>query len=92
MGMIIEGITRDDHKKLYDAIEKEGNAYGIKKIKVNLVKDGFLIGSGINSLRISEEIPRILSKSELEAALSHEFSHIVHHDPVREAVMAIPLI
>ena len=92
MSMIIEGMNRDEHKKLFEAIEKAGGAYGIKKIKVNLVKDGFVIGIGINSLSVSEDASRILSKSELEAAISHEFSHLVHHDPVRDMAMAIPLI
>jgi Zn-dependent protease with chaperone function len=92
MGIIIEGLSREDNKKLYDAIEKEGNAYGLAKIKITTFADGFIINAGHNSIKVSEKMPEILNKGELEAAIAHEFSHICHRDPEKDILMAVPLV
>lgn len=92
MGMIIEGISREDHKKLYDAIEKQGNAYGLARIKIKTVPSGFMLSPNFSSLSISDEMPEIFNKRELEAAVSHELSHVYHHDPGKDMVMAVPFI
>ena len=92
MGTIIVGLNRESNKKLYDAIEKEGNNYGIKRITVKLVETNFVITSYISSIKVSEEIPDILNENELNAAIAHEFSHICHRDLIKDIIMAVPFI
>jgi hypothetical protein len=92
MGIIIEGLSRADNKKLYEAIEKAGNTYGLTRIKIKTVEDGFVLNSNYNSMKVSRELPELLNKGELEAALAHEFSHIYHGDPKKDLIMAVPFI
>jgi Zn-dependent protease with chaperone function len=92
MGILIEGLERDRNKKLYGAIEKEGNNYGIKRIKVKLVEKDFIIASYLSSIKVSGELPEILNENELNAAIAHEFSHISHRDLIRDILMALPFI
>lgn len=92
MGIIIEGLRRENNKKLYAVIEKEGNSYGIQRIKVKPVEKDFIIASYLCSIKISEELPEILNENELNAAIAHEFSHISHRDLIKDILMAVPFI
>jgi len=84
-----------EHKELHRILENLAITAGLPKPKLYIIKDAapnaFATGRNPNnaSVAVTEGLLRMLDKSELEAVLAHELSHIGNRDILVMSVAAV---
>ncbi|RLI21476.1 protease HtpX [Candidatus Bathyarchaeota archaeon] len=82
----VKEVSRSEHPKLYEMVERLSRASGIKMPKVMLanvpIPNAFAYGSPIAGTRVAvtRGLLEILEDEEIEAVIGHELGHLKHRD------------
>ena len=85
----IEGITKSENPDVYNAVGIYGDKFNIGKVKIEMPKTGMDAYACLNKMKLPKELIQMLNGDEIEAIVSHEFSHIKNKDFIKNSPFII---